>query len=460
MKKIKTIMIILAILLVSLVSFGGIYVQKQNRMENKVKEYDLGMDLSGARTIRLTPDTGTDEIVKDADGKVVENPTDEDKQKEGYTTEEVKKNEEEVLTTENYKKSKEVVEKRLKLLGVKDYLIRLDEENGDIIVEIPEDTNTDSILSNVYPQGKFQMLDEKDNTVLMNNSDIKTATVQYNTTTSGTVFYLIIQFNKEGTKKYKDITSTYTTEKVQTTNEDGTTEEKEEDKNIVMKLDDEKIISTNFDETNENGIIQLSLNKATTDQEQLQQYLKSGQSIAVLLETGNTPVEYKVEENEYIQSDITKNMQQITVISIIVIIAIALIVLIIRYKFKGLLSAISYIGFLAIYLLIIRYANVTLTIEGILGILISIILNSIWINIILNKIKKGTSAKLAVAQTFKDTQKIVIPAFILFTVSAFISWSELNSFGMTIFWGYIIQPIYNVIVTRGLLILNEKENNN
>ena len=41
MKKIKTIMIILAILLVSLVSFGGIYVQKQNRMENKVKEYDL-----------------------------------------------------------------------------------------------------------------------------------------------------------------------------------------------------------------------------------------------------------------------------------------------------------------------------------------------------------------------------------------------------------------------------------
>ena len=42
MKKVKIITIILAIILVSLISFVGIYMQTQNRMENKVKDYQLG----------------------------------------------------------------------------------------------------------------------------------------------------------------------------------------------------------------------------------------------------------------------------------------------------------------------------------------------------------------------------------------------------------------------------------
>ena len=51
MKKIKITTIILAIILVTLVAFGGVYIKTQNRMENKVKEYSLGRELSGGKIV-------------------------------------------------------------------------------------------------------------------------------------------------------------------------------------------------------------------------------------------------------------------------------------------------------------------------------------------------------------------------------------------------------------------------
>ena len=55
-KTIKILTIILTIILVSMIGFIGIYVQKQNRMENIVKDYDYAMDLKGARIIAIKPE--------------------------------------------------------------------------------------------------------------------------------------------------------------------------------------------------------------------------------------------------------------------------------------------------------------------------------------------------------------------------------------------------------------------
>ena len=44
MKKVKILTITLAIILITAIAFGGIYVQKQNRMENVVEDYKYAMD--------------------------------------------------------------------------------------------------------------------------------------------------------------------------------------------------------------------------------------------------------------------------------------------------------------------------------------------------------------------------------------------------------------------------------
>ena len=59
MKKVKIITIILAIILISIVAFGGVYIKTQNRMENKVKDYEFGRELEGERVIELKASDGT-----------------------------------------------------------------------------------------------------------------------------------------------------------------------------------------------------------------------------------------------------------------------------------------------------------------------------------------------------------------------------------------------------------------
>ena len=454
MKAVKLITKILAVILVTLVAFLGVYVQKQNRMENKVKDYSFGMDLSGARKVELTVSDETKEITKDKDGKIVD---DDDKEENGdYTTEKIPLNLEEAKTTENYLKSKEIIEKRLGKLGINNYTIRLDDETGKMIIEIPENDKTDHIVSNFSQAGKFKIVDsENTENVLMDNSDIKNATVMYNTGTTGTTVYLSIDFTKTGAEKLKNISIEYA--KVEESSNDSKEEESSEKSNkeetkqkeITMQVDDNKMITTSFSETMENGKLQLTMGQPTKDQDKLKEYVESATTIATILDTGNLPVEYEVEKNEYIASDITNDMLIKIAIVTGSIILIALAVLAVRYKGLGIISAIEYIGFISIYSLLIRYTNVIITLEGIAAIAVILVLNYVYNYKLLNKIKKTKEDRnTAMKNTFVDFCIKIIPICILSIVFCFISWTPISSFGMTMFWGLLLMAIYNLTVTR------------
>ena len=482
MKKIKLLTITLAIILVTAVAFFGVYIPVQNRMEDKVEGYSYAMDLKGGRNVRLVVDTSNKTEVKDSEGTEVEdsdNLTDEEITQNGYTKEEVPTNSQDVLTYDNYKKSKDIIEKRLSKLGVDNYIVKLDDKTGDILIEIPENDNTDSVISNIGTTGKFEIVDSKTKEVLMDNNDIKSARVMYgsnntSTTSAGTTVYLEIEFNKDGAQKLENISNDYkkqnttnetnttnvtnetnTTENTNTTNETNTdsTESTEEQKEITMLIDDEEIMTTSFDETLETGKLQLSIGSATTDQKTLQNYINQASSMAVVLDNGNIPVVYTVDENKYIISDITQNELNIVLYVMVGLVAIALIVLIIRYKTNGLALAISYVGLASIFLLLIRYANVVLSIEGIFGIAMVLILNYIFSNKLLVKLKKEKDVgKETVNKQLKETYKEffirIIPICIAVITFCFITWEPISSFGMIMFWGIALIAVYNSIVTN------------
>ncbi len=91
-EKLKVLLVILAIILISLVSFGGIYIQKMKFVENIIPEYKLGMDLEGGRIIELEVDTSKNTVIYDKDGNVVE------KEGEGTTKKEIPVNPQDTLT--------------------------------------------------------------------------------------------------------------------------------------------------------------------------------------------------------------------------------------------------------------------------------------------------------------------------------------------------------------------------
>ena len=480
MKKVKIITMIVLIILIAMVSFFGVYTQVQNRMENQVRDYALDMDLDGARYVRLSVNKESTEVIKDANGNEVETEeemTDEQLAENGYTKESVPNNSEDVLTVENYEKSKKIISERLEAQGVGEYEISVDSETGDILVQIPENSATDSFVSNMNTVGKFEIIDADTKEVLMQNSDIKLVNVMYgsaSSTSNGTAVYLNIEFNKEGTEKLKEISNTYveatdttnTTEDTNTTTENTTTEENtdssetdtaEQTKEITLKIDDEEIMTTSFDEPIENGRLQLSIGSATTDTDAFQDNITQASAMASVLDSGNLPIQYDVASNEYILSDITNTHIEYLALAVGIVILIGLLVFVVRYKVNGLLSAIAFIGLISLYLLVIRYTNVSVSIQGIVGIIVTIILNYIFSNKILLTIKKSEDSrkletvKEGIKESYKEFFMKLIPICISVIAFCFVSWTTISSFGMVMFWGITLIALYNYLITATML---------
>ena len=446
MKALKRTLIILVIILLALISFGGIFIQKTKFVENILPEFKLGAELSGTRNIGLVVSTATDTIIYDKDGNVVE------KEGEGTTKQEVPVNPTETLTEENYRLAKEVIEKRLNSIKAVDanlnvkkaddyYEIKQNEQNGNIVVKIPENSDTDMVLQYMAIKGTFNVVDEQNN-VLMNNSDIKKAQVVYNSTDSGISVYLTIQFNKEGTQKLKDISNTF----IKTTDEEG----KETTKKISIKIDNTTVLSTYFSEEISTGMIQLTFGTASSKSEDLRNYVQEANNLATLLNTGNLPIAYTVDENRYILPDISNETFFVPAIIVLSIMVIAVLFLIIKYRVKGILGALSFTGYIASLLIIIRLTNVVVSIDGMVGILISIALNYVFIVYLLNG-KKKEEQEFTYKQGFINFLFVLIPIAVTTIIFSFISWIPIYSFGMTMFWGIVLIMLYNVILTKPLL---------
>lgn len=228
-----------------------------------------------------------------------------------------------------------------------------------------------------------------------------------------------------------------------------------------MMIDDEEIMSTSFDEPLKTGKLQLSVGSSTTDTNTLQGYISQASNMAVVLDTGKIPVKYEVNENKYILSDITNQQLNVIKYTIAGIVLLSLMIWIVRYKLTGLLGSISYIGLASILLLLIRYANVTLSIQGILGIVIILILNYMFMNKLLSKLKKEKLDKEMMKQMVKETYKeffiTILPIAIAVITFCFAGWAPISSLGMVMFWGIVLIAIYNFIVTNNLLKIETNE---
>lgn len=445
-RKLKIALTILIIILLSIISFVGLFVQDTKFMKNLIPEYQLGMDLKGHRAITMNVSNEKETIYYDKDGNEVEEKI------EDGTSKEVPVNDEQILTQENYLKTKQFVSARFSELNISEYLIRLNEDNGTMTVQLPEDDMTDAASQFLYSQGIFTVEDENGQ-VLLNNSNLKNVQVGYNKGTSGTTIYLSFNFNDESIEKIKEISKNYAT----TEDEEGN----DTSKKVSINIDDSPLLETSFESEISNGILTLTLG-TSTDTSTLNSYIEQASNIAILLNNGPLPIQYTVDQNRFIKSDLTLEDAKIPAIVLGTILIIGLLALIIKYKKNGLLAAISYIGYLAVLLLIVRYTNLVITLEGIFGIILLGVLNYIFLVYVLQNIKKVDKElneyKRVYNKSIISMIVVLIPAIVIGIVLSFATWLPAYSFGTIIFWGVSIIAIYNAIVTR-LLLLNSIKNN-
>lgn len=455
-KLLVKILTVIIIILLALISFVGIYTTDMNTMKNIIPEYKLGMDLYGARNIVIKVDDGTETKKYDANGNLVtdDSKTEEDETKDENITEvEEPINAPELLTPENYAKVKETIEDRLKYTQTKGYLLGFDETTGEIKLEIPENSNSDYIAQYAITKGEFKIVDEETSEVLLSNDEIEVAKVQYATNEVGTTVYLSIKLNKEGTNKLKDISKTYVSSK--------DSEGNDTTKKISMTLDDETIISTYFQEEITDGEIQLSMGTSTNASD-IQNYLQQASNISVFLNTKPMPLTYKMEINRFVYSDITENTIKIIGYVAIAIAVIMAIVMIAKYKKNGVMGVFTNIGFIAILLIALRYGNVVISLSGMFTIAVAVIIEYLITMLILKEYNKNLDLEITNKNIKKLLGKIVIslvPLAIMAVTFAVISWEEISSVGMVLFWALLIMSIYNILILS-LSLFNLPKNNN
>ena len=461
MKKVKITTIILAIILVSLVAFGGVYIKTQNRMEDKVKEYSFGRELDGERLIELKIAEVSEE------GESIINPED--------------------LTVENYETVKNTIEKRLKSLGAEDYTISLNKENGTIRVELPEDEKTDDLAYYLIASGKVQLKEEATDTELLSDSMVKKAQYTYKTNSDGAYqVYLELTLTKDGQAKIEEISNDYAVlateideieaaqsddeiideeenadtedieEETDTTTENAETTDTatEETKKIAILT----VAGTEYDiEKIEKNKITVKMGSETSNSTSINNNMAKAAELTMLINSGKYPLEYEVQNNRFIYSDISKAQLMYFTLVVAVILLVIFVVFTIKYKDKGLLASISCIGFIALLSILLRYTNVNISIEGI-GAIILVILIDLKLNqMILNKIKTMNLADEATVSSYKDMFLKLVPIMIITLVFCFSGWANLSSFGMIMFWGLVLIAVYNVTVTKTLLKLRENK---
>ncbi len=442
-KVITIFTVILLVIIISSASFFGIYKKEEFKVANRVPKYILGMEFTNSRIINFEVDrTVESTTIYDKDGNEV---TEKQKgieytEENGYTTVENKVNSDEVLTQDNFKLSKQIFINRLNVLGADQYYIKQDDD-GKIQIEITEDDNTDSIISNISQKGVFELKDNETNEVLLNNSYIENSKVVYGQTDTGNTVYLQIKFNKDGKEKLEQISKQYISTTTQVTNEKGELEDKTETKEVAIVFDGQTYRTTYFGDTITDGTLNIAIGGGS-DSTTLQQYIKSANQMAAVLNSGVLPITYN--SSEYtVSSMLTKTDLNILMYTLIAVLTVMFIYLIIKLKLKGILAVILQIGYISLLLLTLRYTNIKITIEGVVGIMISVVLNYMYITLAFKNLKnnfmKDTTSQYALR---------LIPIYIIAIIFTFNNIANISSLGMTLVWGIITMYLYNLILTQ------------
>lgn len=453
-RKLKIILCVVVVILIALISFLGIYTKDTVLFKNHVPELSLSSDFDGKRMTSLIIDDGVNDVIFDADGNEV-SKIPEGANKDDYKTEARKINADEKLTVDNYKKVKEILDKRLKALGVKEYQVRLDESTGDIAVELEENLDTDTLVMFLTSMGDFSIKDAQDGKLLLDRNDLKQAKVLYNNTGSnGVNVYLDLVFNKEGAKKLRELSTEYVEKKSE---EEGKESEK---KQVTLTLEGAEMLTTYFGEEITTGELTISLG-AANNSEDLQEYVEQASFYAALLNNEEMPLTYKVGISKTIQGNLNENDKNIILGSIIGIGLIISVYLIVRYKVNGIFGVITLVSALALLILAARYTATEISLNSTVAVILVMFIEAYLLTKILESIKKDDSIDNVNKAVFKDYLKykeIIIITLIIAVVFTFMQYVQVFTFGMTLFYGIISLGIANLLFLRTLLLAKYSKN--
>ena len=435
------VIIVLAIILVSLISFLGIHKRNLNDWENVLPDYNLSKELGEIRTFGFVVDKSTETVEDTSDEEVTgeetaeieltDETTEESTEEEEATTKEVPVNDPSVLTVDNYKKSKSIIEERLKEFGITDVNVTVNEETGDLAVNAPHNRVTDYTVALVNNTGKLEIVDTETEELIMDKNMIKKATAYYvqsddsTETTSEDVSYDLgvkLEFTSDGQKKLNEISKKY----IETTDENGETTQK----TITVRLNGEDKYITYFSPDGNYTYLAVPLYQAvsTEDMEAFNDNYSECVIAQVTINQETLPIVYELSTGTYIEANMGENFILYATIFIAAILVVIAIVIICKFKKNGLMAALIEIGYVAILTLLLRAASVSITLTGLVAILLVSLGNYLLLVMLMKKEKFAEFGRFILN---------MIPFIITIVVFNFAKDINILSIGTVGFWGLL-----------------------
>ena len=319
------------------------------------------------------------------------------------------------------------------------------EGNTRFTVELPVDTSrvdANEILEEMGQPGKLEFLDE-DNYALwsagseyepvLTGSDVRNAEAQItqNTATGANDNVVILTFTEEGQAKFAEATAANIGK-------------------IIYILYDDEVVSY--------PTVQSAITEGNAEINGISSY-EDAQNLADTIKIGALPLELSEVSSQIVGAKLGQEAVSTSLLAGLIGMIIVCIIMIVAYRIPGIIATFALFGYIVLELLLLNAFNITLTLPGIAGIILSIGMavdaNVIIYTRIKEEITAGQSVKTAVKLGFSKALSAIldgnITTIIAGVVLLLMGSGPVKGFARTLILGIVLSMFTAVVVTRFLL---------
>ena len=318
------------------------------------------------------------------------------------------------------------------------------EGTNRITVEIPGVYDTQKVIDELGRPGSLQFvtydqttesgaIDYDNPTVWVSGTDIANAQAasQSDQRTGSSEFVVQLTLNEEGAAKFAEATQKYLNQ-------------------IIYIVYDGEVVSS--------PRVQSVISDGNCIIEGMESY-EAATTLASTIRIGSLSLELEEVSSKVVSAKLGDNAISTSLIAGLIGILLIMIFMIIYYRIPGLAAALAMVFYTAAILLLLNAFNLTLTISGIAGIILTIGM-AVDGNVIINaRIKEEINAGYSIEQSIKNgfkksTSAILdgnITTLIVAVVLMIFGSGTVNGFGMTLAIGIVLSVITSLLVTRILM---------
>lgn len=314
-------------------------------------------------------------------------------------------------------------------------------EDGDkkITAEIPGVTNADEILSALNIEGKLEFLDPdnytkwsqgKEYEAALTGDDIKNATAGIDSD-NGNDNVVQLVFTDEGAQKFADVTSANVG-------------------NIVYIIYDNEIVSA--------PRVQSAITGGSAEINSISSY-EEAEQLATTIRIGALPLTLKQVRSNIVGATLGSDAISTSLKAGAIGIALVFLIMIIVFRIPGLVASFALAFYTVLDLLLINLFNVTLTLPGIAGVILSVGMavdaNVIIFTRIKEELADGKSVKQAVKGGFHNALSAIIDGNVTTLIAALVlgifGTGTIKGFAITLAIGVVLSVFTALAVSQSLL---------